>query len=408
MRAKLAASMADTEFGLRASEIVRSCVHCGFCNATCPTYQLTGNELEGPRGRVYLIKSLLEEGEAGLEARAHLDHCLVCRNCETTCPSGVRYGELIELARPRVYATTPSGWREALTRRALKSVVPHRRRFGALLGLGRFFRPLMPQALARLVPPRPQLRVPPARALADDAPRVLILEGCAQPALNPAIDAAAASVFAALGMHVVRAGGGCCGALGHHLGDEAMGLEQARANIDAWWGEVERGAHAIIATASGCTVQLKSYARLLADDPQYAERAARIEALVRDPLELVDSEQLRGVLDSVNGERVAVQAPCSLQHGQKLIGRLEELFVDLGFELSPVAESHLCCGSAGAYSILHPDNAQALRTRKLDHLMRGKPGSIVTANIGCQTHLAATAEVPVRHWLEVLASKLRD
>lgn len=406
MRAKLAASMADTEFGIRASEIVRSCVHCGFCNATCPTYQLTGNELEGPRGRVYLIKSLLEEGQAGPEARTHLDHCLVCRNCETTCPSGVRYGELIELARPRVYATTPSGWREALTRRALKSIVPHRRRFAALLGLGRLVRPLMPQVLARLIPPRPQLQLPPARALPDDAPRLVILEGCAQPALNPAIDVAATSVFAALGMRVVRAGGVCCGALGHHLGDEAMGLAQARANIDAWWPEVERGAHAIIATASGCTVQLKSYARLLADDRQYAERAARIEALVRDPLELVDAGRLRDVLAGADGERIAVQAPCSLQHGQKLIGRLEELLVALGFELSPVAENHLCCGSAGAYSILHRDNAQALRKRKLDHLMHGRPASIVTANIGCQTHLGATAEVPVRHWLELLASRL--
>ncbi|MEQ8660078.1 MAG: glycolate oxidase subunit GlcF [Gammaproteobacteria bacterium] len=407
MRVPVSADMAATSYAARAAEIARSCVHCGFCNATCPTYQLTGDELEGPRGRIYLIKSLLEDGAPGSDTRRHLDQCLVCRNCETTCPSGVRYGELVELVRPAVLRATPTPWREGLLRWGLLRVVPYPRRFAALLGLGRAVRPLLPARLAALVP-RP-LDTPAASppATVRSTRRVLLLGGCVQPVLNPGIDAAARAVFARLDIELVTlAASGCCGALAHHLGDEDRARAQARANIDAWWPHVEAGAEAVMASSSGCGVQLKSYARLLADEPGYAARAQAIEARVRDPLELVDGERLAALVDAGDTGAVAVQAPCTLQHGQRLGGRLEALLRQLGFTLAPVAEAHLCCGSAGSYSLFHAATARALRERKLGHLLAAAPAVVVTANIGCQSHLAATAPVPVRHWLELVAARL--
>ena len=409
MRVPVGARMAATPFAREAADIARSCVHCGFCNATCPTYQLSGDELEGPRGRIYLIKALLEDGEAGSETRRHLDQCLVCRNCETTCPSGVRYGQLLELVRPAVYRSTPATWRERLMRWGLVNVMPYRRRFAMLFRLGRLARPLLPRHLAASVPAplgdtvaRGDAAVP-----AGGSRRVLLLGGCVQPVLNPSIDAAARAVFARLDMTLVDvAASGCCGALAHHLGDEEAARRQARANIDAWWPEVEAGAEAVMASSSGCGVQLKAYARLLADDPAYAERARHIESLVRDPLELVDGARLAAAVDTAGVGPVAVQAPCTLQHGQRLGGRLEALLVQLGFTLTPVGEAHLCCGSAGSYSLFHAETSAALRERKLGHLLAGGPTQVITANIGCQSHLAAASPVPVRHWLEVVAARL--
>jgi len=410
MRVPVNARLAASSYASEAADIARSCVHCGFCNATCPTYQLTGDELEGPRGRIYLIKALLEDGAAGSETRRHLDQCLVCRNCETTCPSGVQYGQLLELVRPEVYRTTASTWRERLMRWGLVKVVPYRNRFAVLYRLGRLARPLLPRRLAASVP------APLGEATARSAPaasprgarRVLLLGGCVQPVLNPSIDAAARIVFARLDMTLVDApASGCCGALAHHLGDEDTARCQARANIDAWWPEVEAGAEAVMASSSGCGVQLKGYARLLAGDPVYAERARRIESLVRDPLELVDGARLAAAVDTAGVGPVAVQTPCTLQHGQRLGGRLEALLVQLGFSLTPVGEAHLCCGSAGSYSLFHAKTSAALRERKLGHLMAGGPMQVITANIGCQSHLAAASPVPVRHWLEVVAAQLR-
>ncbi|MGE0484785.1 MAG: glycolate oxidase subunit GlcF [Gammaproteobacteria bacterium] len=406
MRAPVSAAMAAEDFSAEAAAIVRSCVHCGFCNATCPTYQLTGDELEGPRGRIYLVKALLEDGRIGAETRLHLDHCLVCRNCETTCPSGVRYGRLVELVRPRVLRRAPPPWPSRLLRRALLTVVPYPRRFAPLVAAARLLRPLLPARLAAHLPPRPASYVPPP-VTDGHTRRVLLLGGCAQPVLNPAIDAAAARVFDALGIELVKVrGADCCGALAHHLGAEDVARAQARRVVDAWWPAVAAGADAVMVTASGCGVQLKDYAQLLQDDAEYAERAARIAGLARDPLELVDAGLLAGMLNVTGVGPLAVQTPCSLQHGQRLGGRLESLLRACGFELVPVAESHLCCGSAGSYALVHVDKSSALRTRKLDNLMAARPHLIVTANIGCQTHLAQAAQVPVRHWLEVVAECL--
>ena len=403
MRSLLNDILRDDPRASEAASIVRSCVHCGFCNATCPTYQLTGDERDGPRGRIYLMKSWLEAGEAGSITQTHLDRCLLCRSCETTCPSGVRYGRLLDLVRPRVHAAVGLSRWQRLQRRLLTAMIPYPQRWRGAVTLGRWLRPLLPRAVTRFY----TLADPPsAYVAARHTRRVLLLGGCAQSVLNPNIDAAAARVFERLGISVVRLPGvDCCGALAYHLGDEPMAVRIAKANIDAWWPALEAGAEAVMATSSGCGLQLREYAQLLADDPLYAPRAARIAALVRDPLELVDGAALRVHVRGQN-RRVAVQTPCTLQHGQHLGGRIEPLLRDLGWDVVAVEEGHLCCGSAGSYSILQPAMAGELRLRKLGNLMACDPQEIVTANIGCQLHLTGFASVPVRHWLEVLATAL--
>lgn len=409
MRAPIGQSMAGEPYAAEAASIVRSCVHCGFCNATCPTYQLTGDELEGPRGRIYLIKGLLERGQFGEQTRQHLDQCLLCRNCETTCPSGVEYGRLIELVRPPVYRASAAPRHERWLRWLFVRVLPYRRRFALVVASGRLVKPFLPRRLAALVPKQRAVTDtnPPPRA--EARPRVLMLEGCVQPVLNPGIDAAAVQVLGHLGFEVMRVrGGACCGALAHHLGYEEDARRQARLNIDAWWPAVEAGVAAVMATSSGCGVHLKDYARLLADDAVYAERARVIGSLVRDPVELVDVETLRGRFDGASVGPVAVQTPCTLQHGQRLAGRIEAILGSAGFDLTVAAEPHLCCGSAGTYSLLHNAAATALRERKLGNLLDARPAVIATANIGCQMHLEPASPVPVRHWLELLAASLRS
>lgn len=403
MRSLVNDILRDDPAATEAAAIVRSCVHCGFCNATCPTYQLTGDELDGPRGRIYLMKSWLEANDAGDITQTHLDRCLLCRSCETTCPSGVRYGRLLELVRPRVHAAVGQSRWQRLTRALLTSVIPYPRRWRAAVTVGRWLRPILPQAITRLYALSDP---PPAFVPARHARRVLLLGGCAQSVLNPAIDAAATRVFDSLGITLERLPGvDCCGALPYHLGDEPVAVKIAKANIDAWWPAIEAGAEAVMATSSGCGLQLRDYGQLLAKDAHYGPRASRLVSLVRDPLELVDGAQLRTRVTG-KGRRVAVQTPCTLQHGQRLGGRIEPLLRDLGWEVLPALDAHLCCGSAGSYSVLQPGMAGQLRTRKLANLMAKAPQEIVTANIGCQLHLSAQARVPVRHWLEVLAAAL--
>ena len=403
MRSLLNDTLRDDPVATEAASIVRSCVHCGFCNATCPTYQLTGDELDGPRGRIYLMKSWLEADAAGDTTQIHLDRCLGCRSCETTCPSGVRYGRLLDLVRPRVHAAAGLSTWERVTRALLIAVIPYPRRWRAAVSLGRWLRPVLPNAVKRLYSLSDP---PPAFVATPRARRVLLLGGCAQAVLNPSIDNAAARVFDRLGITLERHSGvECCGALPYHLGDEPVAVRIAKANIDAWWPAIEAGAEAIMATSSGCGVQLRDYAQLLRGDAHYGPRAARVVALVRDPIELVDTQQLRAHVHG-QGQRIAVQTPCTLQHGQGLGGRIEPLLRELGWDVLPANDGHLCCGSAGSYSILQPAMAGELRTRKLDNLMANAPTEVVTANIGCQLHLAAGASVPVRHWLEVLAAAL--
>ena len=407
MEAHLADFIKDTAEGREAGAILRTCVHCGFCTATCPTYQLLGDELDGPRGRIYLIKQMLEGGTVTARTQLHLDRCLTCRACETTCPSGVRYGRLVDIGRQVVEAQVPRSRGQRVRRWLLRKGLLTRPLFTFAVAAGRRARPLLPSALASKVPEaRPAGAWPRPR----HTRRMLALYGCVQPALAPSIDAAMARVLDRIGISLVQApGSACCGALSQHLAaaDEARAL--MRANIDAWWPEVERGAEAIVVTASGCGVQVKEYGDLLREDPAYAERARRIAALARDPVEIVAAEWKRIaplVAMDRGAQRVAFHSPCTLQHGLRLGGRVEEILKALGLDLTAVADAHLCCGSAGTYSILQPDLSQQLRANKLMALEAGRPEVIATANIGCLVHLGAGTPRPVRHWIELLEGRL--
>lgn len=398
MDTQLADWIRDTPDGKTVESVLRACVHCGFCNATCPTYQLLGDELDGPRGRIYLMKRMLETGEASASTRLHLDRCLTCRNCETTCPSGVQYHKLLDVGRKTVERLTARPLGERLYRRALRAVVLQPAAFAAAVRAGRAARALLPAALAAKLPPQaaPARPRPPVR----HARRVLLPEGCVQPELGPNLNAAAARVLDRLGISAIPTPlAGCCGALEFHLNAQAAGLDRARRNIDLWWPLLEAGAEAIVQTASGCGAFVKDYGELLADDPRYAAKARRIGERTRDLVEIVRAEPLDG-LASPAGQRIAFHCPCTLQHAQKLGGAVEEVLRRLGCTLAPAPEAHLCCGAAGTYALTQPKLALALRDRKLDALESARPELILTANIGCQTHLGGAGRTPVRHWIE--------
>ncbi|MBA2492490.1 MAG: glycolate oxidase subunit GlcF [Gammaproteobacteria bacterium] len=401
MQTNLAEFIKHTDQGKEADRILRSCVHCGFCNATCPTYQLLGDELDGPRGRIYLIKEVLEGNTPTRKTLLHLDRCLTCVNCETTCPSGVEYGKLVDIGRVRVEEQVARPLFERLQRRGLRLVMPYPRRFTPLLRLGQLFRPLLPSALKRKIPPRISAGAWPHT---QHARKMLILEGCVQPAISPAINAATARVLNQLEISVIRAqGAGCCGALSHHLTAPEEAKVFMRRNIDAWWPHFEADAEAVIMTASGCGSVVKQYGRILQDDPDYSEKAAKVSELTKDVSEVLRDEDTSR-LRSQKPRKVAFHPPCTLQHGQQIQGVVENILSELNFDLTPVPDNHLCCGSAGTYSILQRDLSQQLLTNKLDNLQKNEPELIATANIGCLAHMQTRALVPVVHWVELLAS----
>ena len=386
--------------GAEAESILRSCVHCGFCNATCPTYQLLGDELDGPRGRIYLIKQVLEGSPVTAKTQLHLDRCLTCRNCESTCPSGVDYHNLLDIGRAVVDDAVPRPLGQRLLRAGLRAVLPHPALFKALTQAGLALRPLLPAAFEAKLPR--QIRPAKPRPVPRHARRVLLLEGCVQPGLSPNTNAAAARVLDRLGISVtpIREAG-CCGALDYHLDAQQQGLARARRNIDAWWPAIEAGAEAIVQTASGCGAFVKDYGHLLAEDPAYAAKAQRVSALAKDLVEVLRGEPLESL--GVQGDlRLAFHCPCSLQHAQRLGGAVEAVLGRLGFGLTAVPDSHLCCGSAGTYSLTQPALARQLRDNKLDALESGRPQVIATANIGCQSHLDGAGRTPVRHWIELV------
>lgn len=396
MQTQIIESLKATAMGKEADRILRACVHCGFCTATCPTYQELGDELDGPRGRIYLIKNVLEGEQATRRTQQHLDRCLTCLNCTTTCPSGVQYNRLVDIGREYVEERVDRPLLERLKRWGLRKVIPYPKRFVPLLRLGQMFRPLVPKALQTKIPqrlPREEVKA------SEHSRKILLLGGCVQPILTPTTDAAASRVLDRLGIGVIQAGG-CCGAVSQHLAapEEARGF--MRRNVDAWWPHVEAGAEAILVTASGCGVMVKDYGYHLRHDPRYAARAARVSELARDLCEVVTPEDLQQ-LGSEAPRRIAFHPPCTLQHGQKLLGKTEALLRAAGFELVPVRDAHSCCGSAGTYSILQVDLSRRLLAKKLDALAQGKPDLIATANVGCQTHLESGAEVPVVHWIEL-------
>ncbi len=406
MQTQLADFIRDTADGQEADRILRACVHCGFCLATCPTYQILGDELDSPRGRIYLMKQMLEGAAVTQKTLAHLDRCLTCRNCETTCPSGVEYGRLIDIGRRIAETKVARPLTQSLKRRALAKFLPQQKLFGGALKLGRMAKPFLPGSLANKIPA--QTPAPHASRLTPHARKMLALAGCVQPALAPQINAAAVQVLDAIGISLFEEkNAGCCGAVGFHLNFQEEGLAAMRRNIDAWWPHIEAGAEAIVMTASGCGVTVREYGHYLRHDPAYAEKAARVSALTKDLSEVLLAEEaaLSAWLEKrgpTQSRRVSFQAPCTLQHGQKITGVVEALLTVAGHTVLPVAESNLCCGSAGTYSLLEPEISMRLRDRKLGHLSAPQPEVIASANIGCLTHLQSGTQTPVRHWVELL------
>ena len=416
MQTTLADEFKGTRAGEEAEAILRKCVHCGFCTATCPTYQLLGDELDGPRGRIYLIKQMLEGAAVTRSTQLHLDRCLTCRNCETTCPSGVQYGRLVEIGRQAVDARVERPGGERAVRWLLKEGLTSPL-FGPAMKLGRLMRPLLPASLKNKVPSRGSARAS-LWPQSTHKRKVLMPMGCVQPAMLPNINSATARVLDAAGIQALVAdGAGCCGAIRTHLDDAEGGLRDMRRNIDAWWPWVEGltsagKVEAIVMNASGCGVTVKEYGHALAHDPEYADKARRVSELTKDLSELLPElvPVLTKKMHGAKGKKLAWHPPCTLQHGQQLRGGVERALRELGYDVSMAAsESHLCCGSAGTYSVLQPELAYALRDRKLAQLEPTGPGqadAVVSANIGCIQHLQSGTETPVRHWVEVVDEAL--
>ncbi len=405
MQTNLADFIKDTPQGKEADAILRSCVHCGFCTATCPTYQVLGDELDGPRGRIYLIKQVLEGVEPTKKTQQHLDRCLTCRNCESTCPSGVQYGRLVDIGRSVVEEKVGRTFTEKLARTSLRKSLLNKPLFHNAMKLGRALRPLMPAALKAKVQP---MRDAGAWPQTQHARTVLLLDSCVQNSMAPSIDFAAARVLdhAGITLKAISAGG-CCGALSHHLNAHDEAVQRVKANIDAWWPHIEAGAEAVVGTASGCSVMLKDYGHFMQQDAVYAAKAARIASISKDISEVIAAEwpSLKAKVKPRH-ETISYHPPCTLQHGMKLKGGVEQLLRDMGFTLAAVADSHLCCGSAGTYSVLQPTISEELKTRKLKTLTAGEPSQIATSNIGCMTHLQSGTTLPVKHWIELLDERL--
>ncbi len=409
MQTNLAPEYINTADGKAAEAILRKCVHCGFCTATCPTYQLLGNELDGPRGRIYLMKQVLEGQTPTRETQLHLDRCLTCRNCESTCPSGVNYGQLVDIGRKLVDAKVARPMLEKTIRWALKEGLTSSL-FAPAMAMGQMVRPLLPASLKNKVPAKQVVGQIPSQ---KHQRKVLMLEGCVQPAMSPNINSATRRVLDAAGIEtIVAAKAGCCGAVKFHLNEQEGGKAQMRANIDAWWPSIEsQSIEAIVMNASGCGVTVKEYGHILQDDPQYADKAQRVSDLTKDLSELLPDivDALKSKVNAKKAQAVTFHPPCTLQHGQQLRGGVEKHLGELGFNINTAScEAHLCCGSAGTYSVLQADLAYQLRDRKLGHIGAMNPDVIVSANIGCITHLQSGTATPVKHWVELLDESLAD
>jgi len=401
MQTRITETFLNSTQGQEADAILRSCVHCGFCNATCPTYQLLSDELDGPRGRIYLIKQLLEGQTITDKTQTHLDRCLSCRSCETTCPSAVQYGRLVDIGRELLEQQVPRTAINHLQRFALRKLLPYPKRFLVFLKTGQWLRPLLPAPLQQHIPVAQKINRPQPHSV--QARKMLLLQGCVQAIATPNTNVAAANILHKLGIELIDTSrAGCCGAVSQHLSAAPEALSFMRANIDAWWPYIEQGAEAIVITASGCGTMIKEYGHLLKHDAQYAYKATMISERAKDISEILSAEDMPVARIHPTVKHIAFQSPCSLQHAQQLNGVVESLLTRCGFTLAPVEDAHLCCGSAGTYSILQPKLSQQLLDNKLAALKKQTPELIISANIGCQLHLQSQADVPVKHWIELL------
>ncbi len=414
MQTNLADFIKDTPQGQEADSILRKCVHCGFCLATCPTYNLLGDELDSPRGRIYLMKEMLEGAPVTAKTQLHLDRCLTCRACESTCPSGVQYGRLVDIGREIVESKVQRSAIDRLKRTVLKTVLPQAGLFKMGLAIGRAMKPLLPAALAKKIP---AVRDSGAWPQPRHVRKMLVLEGCVQPAMAPSINAAAARVLDELGISLITAAkAGCCGAIPHHLNDPHQAHAFIKRNIDAWWPAIEQGAEAIVVTASGCGTMVAEYGHMLRNDAAYAAKAARVSALFRDVSQVIAQEKDALSKKLAGGaaakQKLAFHSPCSLQHGLQIKGVVEDLLRAAGYELTMVPDGHLCCGSAGTYSLLQSELSQQLLANKVTALESGAPQMIATANIGCLAHiesgLNASSQTPIRHWIELIDLRLQQ
>lgn len=418
MQTQISEQLLNTPQGQEANDILRTCVHCGFCTATCPTYQLLGDELDGPRGRIYLIKQILEGNEVTEKTQTHLDRCLTCRSCETTCPSGVKYGRLVDIGRELVDKKVIRDPISRIKRYALRKIIPYPQRFSAILNIAQLARALLPGSIKAHVPAKVVLSEKTPEPVTDvsrmgrrdsnnndSARKMLLLEGCVQSVATPETNIAAKNILRKLGVDLFSVpSAGCCGAVSHHLSAPEEGLDFVRRNIDAWWPYIDskQAPEAIVITASGCGVQVKEYGHLLRLDPEYAQKAQRISELAKDFSEVIANEKIPDRKIQQTDKLISFHSPCTLQHGQKLDGVTESILRTIGYRLAGVKEAHLCCGSAGTYSILQSKLSQDLLRNKLENLQRSSPELIATANIGCQMHLQSHSRVPVRHWIELL------
>jgi len=400
MQTKTTKQFLNTTKGKEADSIIRSCVHCGFCTATCPTYQLLGDELDGPRGRIYLIKQMLEGKKVTAKTQTHLDRCLSCRSCETTCPSGVQYGRLVDIGRELVDKQVTRTAISRLTRFTLRKMLPYPKRFSFLIKIAQGLKPLLPTTIKQKIPDKQSLTAWPKQ---NKSRKMIVLQGCAQSVATPNTNSATATLLNKLGIELINANeAGCCGAVSHHLSAHEEALFFIRKNIDAWWPLINQGAEAIVITASGCGVMIKEYAQLLKHDPDYASKAKKVSELAKDISEILTKEDLTKDNFSIPAKKIVFQSPCSLQHGLQLNGVVESLLTKYGFTLNPVENAHLCCGSAGTYSILQKELSQQLLDNKLTALEKDSPDIILTANIGCQLHLQSQSNVLINHWIELI------
>ena len=404
MQTNLLNSILETPQGQQANDILRSCVHCGFCTATCPTYQLLGDELDSPRGRIYLIKQVLEGEKATQKTRSHLDRCLTCRACETTCPSGVQYGRLIDIGRELVEKQTSRNLTERFTRLALRKIIPHPERFKFLLNVGTLFKPVLPTVLKNKIP---EIEKAGDWPVEKQNRKMLILAGCVQQTTNAQTNASTANVLNKLGIELIQENEvKCCGAVSQHLAASEEAIKTMKHNIDTWWEQINNGIEAIVITASGCGVMVKDYAHILENDEKYSLKAKRVSALAKDISEILANETAHITRKTNLNKTVSFHSPCTLQHGLNLDGVVEKILTNVGYKLTHVDDSHLCCGSAGTYSVLQPVLSKKLLINKITNLQKDRPDIIATANIGCQMHLSTKSDKPVKHWIELIESAI--